>query len=67
MQIKLNNDKEVVERINDLLEKNREKYGKRYCPCSIIHDDAHVCPCEEFMDSEELGECHCGKFVKVEV
>ena len=67
MQIKISNNKEQVERIDKLLKKNEEKYGKRYCPCSVVHDDEHVCPCVEFIESTELGDCHCGKYTKVEV
>ena len=25
------------------------------------------CPCKEFLNSQELGECHCGLYIKVEV
>ena len=67
MKIELSKNKERVAEIDRLLEENLEKYGNRYCPCSLIHDDDHTCICREFMESTEPGECHCGKYVKVEV
>lgn len=67
MRISINPNKEIVERIDKLLAENQTKYGKRFCPCSLIHDDRHVCPCAEFLESEEKGECHCGKYIKSEL
>ena len=67
MKIELSKNKEQVEKIDKLLLENQKKYGKRYCPCSITRDESTICPCKEFMESKELGECHCGKYVKVEL
>ena len=67
MKITLNPNEEHVKRIDRLLEENLKKYGKRFCPCTIIRDDDHVCPCKEFIESETKGECHCGKYIKTEV
>lgn len=66
MRISINPNKEIVERIDKLLDENQAKYGKRFCPCSLVHDDEHVCICKEFLESEENGECHCGKYIKTE-
>lgn len=40
-----------------------EKYGKRYCPCSLVRNDDTVCMCKEFREMEE-GMCHCQLYVK---
>lgn len=66
MRISINPNKEIVERIDKLLDENHAKYGKRFCPCSLVHDDEHVCICKDFLESEENGECHCGKYIKTE-
>ena len=42
---------------------NKDKYGKRYCPCSLIRDEDTVCMCKEFREMEE-GTCHCQLYVK---
>lgn len=66
MKITINTNTELVHKINKSLQNNLEKYGAMYCPCSLIHDKDHVCPCKEFMESSEEGSCHCGKFIKTE-
>ena len=67
MRIELSKNKEHVAKIDKLLLENQKKYGKRYCPCSVSRDSNHICPCTDFWESKELGECHCGKYVKVEL
>lgn len=67
MKIELSKNTELVKKIDEGLKQNQKEYGKRYCPCSIVHDDDHICPCKEFLESTELGECHCGKYVKTEL
>lgn len=57
-------DKELVDAINEGLEKNKKEFGKRYCPCSLEHTDDTVCPCKAFREQTEPGFCHCGKFEK---
>lgn len=42
---------------------NKDKYGKRYCPCSLIRDEDTVCMCKEFREMEE-GTYHCQLYVK---
>jgi len=64
MTIKLNSDKELVDKINKELDKNYILYGKRYCPCAIIKDDDSVCICKEFRERESNGPCNCGKYIK---
>lgn len=36
-----------------------------YCPCAIEDTDDTICPCKEFREQKEPGECHCGRFEKV--
>ena len=38
------------------LKRNKEKYGKKYCPCSLVRDEDTVCMCKEFREMEE-GTC----------
>lgn len=45
------------------LKRNKEKYGKKYCPCSLVRDEDTVCMCKEFREMEE-GTCHCQLYVK---
>jgi len=68
--MKLNPDKKVVDRVMAGLNKNEEKYGKRYCPCRRVtgneaEDAKIICPC--IYSKEEIekdGKCFCGLFVK---
>ena len=36
-----------------------------YCPCAIVKNEDTKCMCKEFKDQEQPGECHCGRFKKV--
>lgn len=36
-----------------------------YCPCLIEQNEDTICPCKEFRDQTEPGECHCGRYEKV--
>ena len=38
-----------------------------YCPCKLLKTEDNKCMCKEFLESEALGECHCGRFVKTEI
>jgi ferredoxin-thioredoxin reductase catalytic subunit len=55
--IKLNPDRNHVLEIKKAI----EEYGG-YCPCSLIQDNDHKCPCKEF---RETNECHCGLYVNI--
>ena len=35
-----------------------------YCPCRLTKSEDTKCPCKEFREQTEPGECHCGLFVK---
>lgn len=65
MKIIKNPDKKIVEEINKGLEEKKRVFGKKYCPCSLVNNEDTLCPCKEFRERKELGECHCGKFIKV--
>lgn len=61
--IKVTDNKEVKETVLAGLKRNKEKYGKKYCPCSLVRDEDTVCMCKEFREMEE-GTCHCQLYVK---
>lgn len=67
------NDKNpnLVEKVNEKIKENIEKYGKPYCPC--IPEEFYltengkdfICPCKNFRENVKSGEeCHCGKYIK---
>lgn len=47
-----------------LTEKVIENNG--YCPCATIKNEDTKCICKEFREQNSEGECHCGRFIKVE-
>ena len=63
MAIRLNENKEVVERIKAGLEK---KGG--YCPCRLERTPENKCMCKEFRDQiadpNFEGYCHCFLYYK---
>lgn len=63
MSIRMTDDLEHRRMILDALYDNYCRYGKRYCPCSVIRDNDTVCPCKDFRDMKE-GICHCGLYIK---
>lgn len=48
--IKVTDNKEVKETVLAGLKRNKEKYGKKYCPCSLVRDEDTVCMCKEFRE-----------------
>lgn len=60
MKVKINDNKELV---NEIRTKLKENNG--YCPCSLIKSEDTKCMCKEFRN-QELGECHCGLYIKIE-
>lgn len=58
MNIKVNNDKELVAEIRKQLKEN-----DGYCPCRIEKIPENKCMCKEFRE-QESGECHCGLYIK---
>lgn len=61
--IRVTDNKEIKETVLAGLKHNKDKYGKRYCPCSLVRNDDTVCMCKEFREMEE-GTCHCQLYVK---
>jgi ferredoxin-thioredoxin reductase catalytic subunit len=60
MKVKINDNKELVNEIRTKLKENND-----YCPCSLIKSEDTKCMCKEFRN-QELGECHCGLYIKIE-
>jgi ferredoxin-thioredoxin reductase catalytic subunit len=58
LKIKLNPDKEHVEKVRKSIKENNG-----YCPCSFVKDNDHKCICK---DALEKFECHCGLYICVE-
>lgn len=61
LKIKLSNNKELVAEIKQKLKSNNG-----YCPCRLTQNEDTKCPCKEFREQIEVGECHCGLYKKVE-
>lgn len=63
MNIKLNDDKEIVKTIKEGLKKNNG-----YCPCRIEKNEDTKCMCKEFReqiaDPNFEGYCHCMLYYK---
>ena len=67
----LNPNKKTVEAIINGLLRNKEKYGKKYCPCRRItgdekEDSKKICPC--FWHKDEIkrdGHCFCWLYTKI--
>ena len=62
--------KEILNIVMEGLAKNKDKYGKRYCPCRIVTgneegDKKIICPCIYHKgEIENDGMCHCMLFFK---
>lgn len=52
---------EVNPNIRILVEQN-----DGYCPCAILKNEDTKCMCKEFKEQTTPGECHCGRFIKIE-
>ena len=63
MEIKLNTNKEIVEKIKEGL---KRKNG--YCPCKLEQSEDTKCMCKEFKeqiaDPNFEGYCHCMLYYK---
>ena len=62
MRVRVNDNKELVENIRAKLKEN-----DGYCPCRIDKTPENKCMCQEFINQQELGECHCGLYIKEEI
>ena len=67
LKIVMTSDEDIKKCILAQLEKRKEKYGKKYCPCSLDMNDDTVCMCKTFREQNFAGECHCGLYEKIEI
>ena len=42
------------------------KYGARYCPCALEHNEDTICICKKFKEQTFAGECDCGRYEKID-
>lgn len=38
-----------------------------FCPCELIKNNDTKCICKAFREQENTGECHCGRYIKIEI
>ena len=62
MKVRVNDNTELVAEIRQKLKEN-----DNYCPCRIDKTPETKCMCQDFINQQELGECHCGLYIKEEV
>jgi len=66
----LNPNKKITKQLILQLIKRENKFGKRYCPCYLISENAEkdkkfVCPCiYHKKEIEKQGHCNCFLFMK---
>ena len=48
------------DKIDKLLDTNKELHGERYCPCEKIHTKDTICPCKKMRETEI---CKCNLFL----
>lgn len=61
LKIAINPDPEIYIKVTEAVAENGG-----YCPCAIEKTADTKCPCKEFREQKHSGECHCGRYVKVE-
>lgn len=61
LKIIKNPDKQMYDTVTKAVRDN-----KGYCPCKLERTRDSHCICREFKEQETAGECHCGRYVKVE-
>jgi ferredoxin-thioredoxin reductase catalytic subunit len=61
MKIIKNPDEEIYNSVTQAVKDN-----DGYCPCMLTRTDDSKCICKEFRQQESEGECHCGRYIKVE-
>ncbi|MEW6041296.1 MAG: ferredoxin-thioredoxin reductase catalytic domain-containing protein [Elusimicrobiota bacterium] len=67
---KLNPDSAILEIVIEGLARNKEKYGKYYCPCRRVtgnpeEDRKKICPCVWHKDEiNQQGHCLCNLYYK---
>lgn len=61
LKIVKNPDNDIYEEVTLLVKSNNG-----YCPCIPDKTNDTRCICKAFREQQTAGECHCGRFVKVE-
>lgn len=61
MKIVKNPDNDVYEKVTQAV-----KDSGGYCPCELTRTENTKCICKKFREYNGVGECHCGRYVKVE-
>ncbi len=61
LKIIKNPDENIYNEVTEAVMSN-----ERYCPCRLERTPDTLCPCKEFREQTEIGECHCGRFCKIE-
>lgn len=60
LKIIKNPNVEIYENITKAVQENQG-----YCPCMITKTADTKCPCKEFREQNFAGECHCGRYLKI--
>ena len=60
MKVKVTDDTELANQIRAKL-----KETGNLCPCKLVDIPENHCMCKDFLE-QELGECHCGLYIKTE-
>lgn len=53
-----------IEFYNEVTQAVKDNDG--YCPCMLEKSIDTKCPCKIFREQDEIGDCHCGRYTKVE-
>lgn len=61
-----NPDNELRELAEVALQNMKQKFGKRFCPCGLEQKLSNICPCEDFRNQNYIGECNCGRYIKID-
>ncbi len=67
-----NPDATMVDAVLKAMTMRHAKFGRDYCPCRRVTEDAKedakiICPCVYHLDEiESQGHCHCHLFTKIE-
>ena len=60
LKIVKNPDDSVYQEITQAVKDN-----DGYCPCMVNKTADTKCPCKEFREQDFEGECHCGRYLKI--
>lgn len=53
-----------IEFYNEVTQAVKDNDG--YCPCMLEKSNDTKCPCKMFREQDIAGDCHCGRYSKVE-